>query len=112
MRKGYVGLNNQGATSYINSLLQSLYFTTYFRKAIYQIPTENDIPNKSVPLALQRVFYNLQTSDIPIETIELTKSFGWNSFDSFTHHDVHEFNRMLQNYLEGKMKALNEYRFC
>ncbi|PKY24462.1 cysteine proteinase [Rhizophagus irregularis] len=105
MRKGYVGLNNQGATSYINSLLQSLYFTTYFRKAVYQIPTENDIPNKSVPLALQRVFYNLQTSDIPIETIELTKSFGWNSFDSFTHHDVHEFNRMLQNYLEGKMKG-------
>lgn len=30
---GYVGLKNQGATCYLNSLLQSLYFTNAFRKA-------------------------------------------------------------------------------
>lgn len=29
---GYVGLKNQGATCYLNSLLQSLYFTNSFRK--------------------------------------------------------------------------------
>lgn len=28
-----VGLKNQGATCYLNSLLQSLYFTNLFRKA-------------------------------------------------------------------------------
>lgn len=29
---GMVGLKNQGATCYLNSLLQSLYFTPAFRK--------------------------------------------------------------------------------
>lgn len=29
---GYVGIKNQGATCYLNSLLQSLYFTNNFRK--------------------------------------------------------------------------------
>lgn len=31
---GYVGLKNQGATCYLNSLMQSLYFTNKFRKVI------------------------------------------------------------------------------
>ncbi|CAG8620867.1 1600_t:CDS:10 [Paraglomus brasilianum] len=101
---GYVGLKNQGATCYMNSLLQSLYCTNYFRKAVYQIPTETDEPTKSVALALQRVFYQLQTSDTPIGTTELTKSFGWDSYESFMQHDVQEFNRVLQDNLEGKMK--------
>ncbi|CAG8433376.1 8105_t:CDS:10 [Ambispora gerdemannii] len=101
---GYVGLKNQGATCYMNSLLQSLYCTNYFRKAVYQIPTVNDEPIKSVSLALQRVFYQLQTSDTPVGTTELTKSFGWDSLESFMQHDVQELNRKLQENLEGKMK--------
>jgi len=32
---GYVGLKNQGATCYLNSLIQSLYFTNAFRKVIH-----------------------------------------------------------------------------
>jgi ubiquitin carboxyl-terminal hydrolase 7 len=63
---GYVGLKNQGATCYMNSLLQSLFCTNAFRRAVYQIPTENDVPTESLPLALQRVFYHLQTSDQPV----------------------------------------------
>ncbi|KAB5596509.1 Ubiquitin carboxyl-terminal hydrolase [Ceratobasidium theobromae] len=102
---GYVGLKNQGATCYMNSLLQSLFCTRYFRKAVYQIPTEDDIPSESVALALQRVFYHLQTSDQPVGTTELTKSFGWKSLDSFMQHDVQEFNRVLQDKLESKMKG-------
>jgi len=30
---GYVGLKNQGATCYMNSLLQTLFFTNQLRKA-------------------------------------------------------------------------------
>lgn len=40
-----------------------------------------------------------------IGTIELTKSFGWKSLDSFLQHDVQEFNRVLQDKLEMKMKV-------
>lgn len=101
---GYVGLQNQGATCYMNSLFQSLYFTNFFRKAVYQIPTENDEATKSIALALQRVFYNLQFSTTAVGTIELTKSFGWDSYEAFRQHDVQEFNRVLQDNLEIKMK--------
>ncbi|KAF9301521.1 hypothetical protein BGZ74_006608 [Mortierella antarctica] len=102
---GFVGLKNQGATCYMNSLLQSLYFTNFFRKAVFEIPTDEDEPSKSVALALQRVFYQLATSSNSVGTTELTRSFGWNSLDSFMQHDVQEFNRVLQDNLEGKMKG-------
>lgn len=102
---GRVGIKNQGATCYMNSLLQSLYFTNFFRRATFKIPTETDDPCKSIALSLQRIFYNLQFSDSAVGTTELTKSFGWDTADSFMQHDVQEFNRVLQDNLESKMKS-------
>ncbi|XP_023157799.1 ubiquitin carboxyl-terminal hydrolase 13 isoform X3 [Zea mays] len=103
---GYVGLKNQGATCYMNSLLQTLYHIPYFRKAVYHMPTtENDTPSGNIPLALQSLFYKLQHSDNSVATKELTKSFGWDSYDSFMQHDVQELNRVLCEKLENKMKG-------
>ncbi|PIA54183.1 hypothetical protein AQUCO_00900614v1 [Aquilegia coerulea] len=103
---GYVGLKNQGATCYMNSLLQTLYHIPYFRKAVYHMPTtENDMPSGSIPLALQSLFYKLQYSDNSVATKELTKSFGWDTYDSFMQHDVQELNRVLCEKLEVKMKG-------
>ncbi|KAJ7960362.1 ubiquitin carboxyl-terminal hydrolase 12 [Quillaja saponaria] len=103
---GYVGLKNQGATCYMNSLLQTLYHIPYFRKAVYHMPTtENDLPSGSIPLALQSLFYKLQYSDTSVATKELTKSFGWDTYDSFMQHDVQELNRVLCEKLEDKMKG-------
>ncbi|XP_041999989.1 ubiquitin C-terminal hydrolase 12-like isoform X2 [Salvia splendens] len=103
---GYVGLKNQGATCYMNSLLQTLYHIPYFRKAVYHMPTtENDNPSGSIPLALQSLFYKLQYSDTSVATKELTKSFGWDTYDSFMQHDVQELNRVLCEKLEDKMKG-------
>ena len=61
-------------------------------------------PNDSIPHALQRVFYRLQTLDSPVGTTELTKSFGWDTLDAFMQHDVQEFSRVLLDDLEEKMK--------
>ncbi|XP_037414267.1 ubiquitin carboxyl-terminal hydrolase 13-like isoform X2 [Triticum dicoccoides] len=101
---GYVGLKNQGATCYMNSLLQTLYHIPYFRKAVYHMPTV-DTPSGSIPLALQSLFYRLQHGDNSISTKELTKSFGWDSYESFMQHDVQELNRVLCEKLEDKMKG-------
>ncbi|GER31693.1 ubiquitin carboxyl-terminal hydrolase [Striga asiatica] len=102
---GFVGLKNQGATCYMNSLLQTLYHIPYFRKVVYHMPTNvNDMPSSSIPLALQSLFYKLQYSDSSVATKELTKSFGWDTYDAFLQHDVQELNRVLCEKLEEKMK--------
>ncbi|KAI3914506.1 hypothetical protein MKW92_004445 [Papaver armeniacum] len=104
---GYVGLKNQGATCYMNSLLQTLYHIPYFRKAVYHMPTtENDLASgSSIPLALQTLFYKLEYSKDSVGTKQLTKSFGWNTHQSFMQHDVQELNRVLCEKIEDKMKG-------
>ncbi|KAL3445864.1 hypothetical protein BJX65DRAFT_280503 [Aspergillus insuetus] len=102
---GMVGLKNQGATCYLNSLLQSLYFTNAFRKAVYQIPTEAEASRDNSAWTLQRLFNNLQTSDFSVSTTELTASFGWESRQIFEQQDVQELSRKLMERLEEKMKG-------
>lgn len=97
-------MKNQGATCYLNSLLQSLYFTNCFRKAVYQIPTEDANLTNSA-LTLQRLFFSLQTHHDAVATLELTKSFGWETQDIFAQQDVQELNRVLMENLETKMKG-------
>ena len=46
----------------------------------------------------------LQYSDKAVGTKKLTKSFGWETLDSFMQHDVQEFLRVLLDKLESKMK--------
>lgn len=102
---GYVGLANQGATCYMNSLLQSLYLTPAFLRSIYQIPTENLAnPQENSALALQRLFWKMQFENDPVSTRELTRAFGWDSMTSFLQSDVQEFCRLLFENLEDQMK--------
>jgi ubiquitin carboxyl-terminal hydrolase 7 len=105
---GFCGLKNQGATCYLNSLLQALYWIAPFRSSVYRLPTNDDQPNGSIPLALQRLFYRLQFLNAPVSTTELTNSFGWGTRDVFMQHDVQELNRVLQDKIEEKMKGTTE----
>ncbi|MCJ1395349.1 hypothetical protein MMC18_008233 [Xylographa bjoerkii] len=102
---GMVGLKNQGATCYLNSLLQSLYFTNAFRKAVYQIPTENEADRTNSAWALQRLFYQLQSSEAAVSTQELTQSFGWETKHIFEQQDVQELSRILMERMEERMKG-------
>jgi ubiquitin C-terminal hydrolase len=101
---GMVGLKNQGATCYLNSLLQTLFHLRAFRQVVYETPTAQEDTNDSVSLALQRVFYRLQRQHKAVSTKELTRSFGWSQIDSFMQHDVQELYRILCDRLEEKMK--------
>lgn len=118
-----VGLKNQGATCYLNSLLQSLYLTNAFRKvrkvvsklpigslmslkAIYQIPTEDETnPRSNSAYALQRLFYFLQNNEYAVSTGELTASFGWDTRQIFEQQDVQELSRILMDRMESRMKG-------
>ncbi|KAF2269585.1 ubiquitin carboxyl-terminal hydrolase-like protein [Lojkania enalia] len=102
---GMVGLKNQGATCYLNSLLQSLYFTNAFRQAVYQIPTQEDLDKMNSAYSLQRLFYLLQTSSNAVATTDLTQSFGWDSKQIFEQQDVQELSRVLMDRLDEKMKG-------
>ena len=99
-----IGLKNQGATCYLNSLLQSLYFTDAFRKAVYQIPTDSEATKANSAWTLQRLFYKLQKDKLAVSTNELTASFGWDRGQIFEQQDVQELSRILMEVLEKKMK--------
>lgn len=103
---GYVGLKNQGATCYMNSMLQALFHLPAFRRIVYNMETSTtDDPEKCIPLCLQRLFCQLQFRDVACSTKNLTKSFGWTDIDSIMQHDVQEFCRVLIDNLEMKMKG-------
>ena len=101
-------------------------------QAVYHMPTsEDEVPSKSIPLALQSLFFKvssprhascmmhlylaavtasvrvlqLQFGDHSVNTKNLTQSFGWTTMDAFTQHDVQELNRILSDKLEDKMKV-------
>lgn len=107
---GYVGFKNQGATCYMNSLLQTLYMLGAFRRAVYSMPLPDPkneaLGGSRMSYALQKVFYELQHSDSTVKTKKLTESFGWDNTDAFTQHDVQELNRILCDHLEERMKKI------
>ena len=92
----YKGLQNQGATCYLNSLIQTLYMTPEFRSILYSwsYKEAEDKFNEEycIPLQLQILFASLQTSIRDrVSTKGLTQSFNWQSNEVSYQQDIQEF---------------------
>lgn len=105
----YVGLSNQGATCYLNGLLQTLFMTPQFRRAIFkwQYNAASHGPEAdSIPYQLQCLFGCLQLGKRrAVESIGLTKSFGWNGGEVYQQKDVQELALILFDRLEEDFKS-------
>lgn len=104
LNTGYVGIVNEGNTCYVNSLIQTLFFLTSFRNAVYLVPTDISTPDKLL-LSLQLIFYHLEFKDTPASARDLLTSFGVSSTQWNTQQDVHEFKCFLSETLEKSFKG-------
>lgn len=95
---------NEAMTCYMNSMIQTLNIFGAFKKAVFDIPTIEDDYN-SISLSLQRLFYDLMIKESPVSTNKLIMSFGWGKEEMNMQHDVQEFNLLLGELMEKKMKG-------
>lgn len=97
----YLGLPNQGATCYLNSLLQVLYHLKKFRKFIYEKNVEQNEAN--FIFCLQLLFRDLQLRKSRRSTKHLTNALKWNKEEISTSQDVSEFYKFFfESILNGE----------
>ncbi|CAE7744119.1 UBP13, partial [Symbiodinium microadriaticum] len=65
-----------------------LFHVNEFRQGVYSIPFQEEVFSESTTLAMQSVFSKLQLSDVAVTTTDLTRAFGWDSFEAFQQQDV------------------------
>ncbi|KAK3588315.1 hypothetical protein CHS0354_004734 [Potamilus streckersoni] len=111
---GLCGINNQGATCYLNSLLQTLLYTPELRESLFCLGEEDlgclkdakksKTKVRIIPIQLQRLFARLLLSNQQsVKTVELTESFGWTNHEELQQHDVQELNRILFSAIEDSL---------
>eukprot|EP00051_Salpingoeca_urceolata_P012257 m.152028 g.152028 ORF g.152028 m.152028 type:complete len:1363 (+) comp17429_c0_seq5:284-4372(+) len=109
---GLAGLDNQGTTCYLNSLLQTMCYTPGFREQVLAIAPEAlgvddgrvSASTRKIPYELQKLLGRMVALDqCSLSTAELTTSFGWKHRDAVVQHDVSELNRIFFDALQKSL---------
>jgi ubiquitin C-terminal hydrolase len=102
----YNGLNNEGNTCYMNSIIQVLYHINLLKKLIYKLPLPEDNP----VFAFQNIFYNLKCSDT--KAIDLFTAMKMDKSEWNSQQDVQEmFSILLDLIGETYSKLMDENSF-
>jgi ubiquitin carboxyl-terminal hydrolase 7 len=102
----YCGIRNQGATCYMNSILQAFYHIPAFRRIIFEMPRDGSSPReRSMIYNLQRLFGLMQTQTDAVSTKPLTRSFGWEHDEHLDQQDIHEFMTVVIESIEEKLRG-------
>ncbi|XP_075385103.1 uncharacterized protein LOC142423861 isoform X3 [Tenrec ecaudatus] len=100
---GYAGLINQGATCYLNSILQCFFFTQELRDAVRRCEDQGE---SSLITQLRRLFEALQEDQGPVSTTAITRCLGLR--DVHSQEDALSFFHMLLTRMAAEEKKLGQ----
>lgn len=106
LETGFVGIKSSKETSLLSSFLQCLFHIKALRKTVFQMPTlESDDLQKSLPLALQHLFYKLKYWNISAKTKDLVKALDCDLSDAHLQHDMRKIQHILFDKLSKDFRA-------
>ena len=123
-----IGIQNEGNTCYMNSIIQSMYNNSFLLRNIMTININSEIllkeenkKNKDIIYALQNIFYKLKKNKYSIKIIEIFNAFQWKRTFWNSPQDAEEiymeiyqiislFNDEIKNNCEGILENTIEVK--